>query len=82
MGTGKGRKTVIPDNPTRIAELLAEHGGPPDLAEQIIALAHEAQLPEQALHNWIQFHRGEWSGSGFAQWAKRYQEAARVIDSR
>jgi hypothetical protein len=66
----------------RVAQALADAGGPVELASQLCAIAAEAGLPDQKLLDFIRFHAAEWEASNFRRWVARYQEASRAIDAR
>ncbi len=66
----------------RIAQALTDHGGPPELAPQLVALAGESEINELQLTAWIRFHiAAEWSAQQFRHWAERYNKAAKSLDA-
>lgn len=59
-----------------ISQALTDHGGPPELAPQLVAIGRQRQA-ETLILPWIRFFRqGEWSGIQFQKWLHKYFEAA------
>ena len=69
------------DYEARVSQALADSGGPIELAPQLIAIAQEQGLSDQALLDWIVYHHARvWEASDFRRWVGLYQAAARAID--
>ena len=58
----------------QIQQALIDHGGPPEIAPQLIALADLHELTA-ALKDWIIFHNGsEWRCQQFDDWCRKFKE--------
>lgn len=67
---------------SRIAQALTDHGGPPELAPQLEALA-ESHNVMSCLMPWITFHIGdEWSAGQFNAWCWKYRRTQNEIAAR
>lgn len=56
----------------RIVLALKDHGGPPELAPQLVALAEQMELTD-FVEDWIMFHvEPEWSAMQFRTWGEKY----------
>ena len=56
-----------------ISQALTDHGGPPEIAPQLIAIAEQNGLT-RVLPSWIHFHRqDEWSAAQFTVWCGKYR---------
>jgi hypothetical protein len=65
-----------PDFESRIVLALRDHGGPPELAPQLVAMAQQMNMTE-FLEPWIRFHIGEeWSAVQFRIWVEKYVETS------
>jgi len=63
----------------RITAALADAGGPPELAEQLLAIARAEILPDGVLLTWIRHHHGDWEAANFRRFVTNYQETARQL---
>jgi len=55
-----------------VVETLREHGGPVELAPQLVAIAQKNCVVYE-LNQWIMFHRGaEWSAAQFETWCAKF----------
>jgi hypothetical protein len=64
---------------SRIERSLEEQGGPPEIAEQLVAIA-ESRHAEHLLSPWVVFHVGEeWSARQFEQWLTKYEDTAKRL---
>ena len=67
------------DYEARINAALADAGGPPELAAQLLAIARAEILPDGVLLSWIRFHHGDWDAAGFRRFVTHYQETERQL---
>ena len=64
-----------------IWQALVDHGGPPEIAPQLLALAMSHQLLDQVIP-WIRFHTGAiWSASEFNAWCFKLRGAAADLEA-
>lgn len=69
------------DFEARIVLALKDHGGPPELAPQLCAIADNYNL-SNALENWIRWHRlPEWSAMQFETWCNKYWDSYHRLEN-
>ena len=70
------------DLESRIARALTEHGGPPEIAPQLVAIAQQRQL-FSVIEHWIAFHMGEeWSALQFTEWCEKYDKTVEALKQK
>lgn len=64
----------------QIEQALIEHGGPPEIAAQLVTIAKEQNLTAQLLP-WIRYHLGnQWSAAEFNEWCYKFRAAQSDIE--
>jgi hypothetical protein len=71
-----------PDDEALIAQALADAGGPPDLAPQLVAITLDRGLLLRELTDWISWHTParEWSAQSWARHCERVAQAAQLLE--
>ena len=64
-----------------VRHALSETGQPPELADQLIAIAQQHGVALPQIVWWIHNHpdRQDWTAATFAHWCRKYRDLARAL---